>query len=118
MRAFLLTLVTTLAIAAGATHAQRPDFPRVPQPINVTELQRYGDILGLSDGQRLAAEAAYDDYLDEFDPLRREMIEAAVANPQFWGGGEAFTAMLPAFVARVQALDESLLARVDAMLAD
>ena len=75
MRAFLLTVVTTLAIAAGKVHAQRPDSPRVPQPISVTELQRYGDILGLSDGQRLAVEAAYDDYLDEFDPLRREMIE-------------------------------------------
>ena len=46
------------------------------------------------------------------------MIEAAVANPQYARTGEAFTALLPAFVTRVQGLDESFFARIDPMLAD
>lgn len=118
MRLVCAVVVVTLAALPSPSEAQRDDAPRIPQPISVVELGRYGDILGLSDGQRLAVEAAYDDYLDQLDPLRREMIEAAVAHPNWTRTGEDFTALLPAFVARARTADELFFASVDALLAD
>jgi transposase len=116
-------LLAALVIAHGAASQMDTHAPRVPDPIRMAELSRYFALLGLSDEQRFAVEAAYEAYLDDFEPLRREMRELAVKHP-----GRAqrasdrlpretdLIAALPGFIGQVRELDDEFLRRVESMI--
>src|SRR5690349_4155623 len=119
-KAMILACAVGLACMGGdrAAAAPQQDPPRLPQAISTSELQRYGDMLKLSDDQRHAVEIEYERYLDEFEPLRAEMIEVAVRHARYSETEQELTASLPGFVARAQAADEGLFLNVQPLLVE
>jgi hypothetical protein len=96
------------------------EFPRLPQAISASELARFGDLLSLSAEQRSAAERRFEEYLDQFEPLRVQMIEVAVEYP---GEGSdpadrEFLRRVPGFVASVRELDAALFSDIEKLLTD
>ncbi|MCA9295016.1 MAG: hypothetical protein KC983_00835 [Phycisphaerales bacterium] len=63
-----LTAVVAVACCIGPVRGQA--MPGVPDPITTAELREYGDLLGLSDAQRLALEPHHDAYRQRFRELR------------------------------------------------
>ncbi len=112
----VLAVVVMIGISTRSARAQPDERPRIPQPNSVTELARYGEILGVSVAQQVAIEAEYDAYLDDLDPLRVEMIEAAVAAPDERWDNDPLAALLPGFVSRVHAMDDGFFDRIGPML--
>jgi len=60
--------VATLVLLVGRTNAQA--FPGVPEPITTADLREYGDMLGLSDAQRLALQPHHRSYRERYNRLR------------------------------------------------
>lgn len=118
MRGQILSPLLALLLWTSVACAQRPEVPRVPRAITDSQLQKYCDQLALSDEQRHAVELEFERYLDDFEPLRAEMSAAAIQNPKFTETDIELMRELPAFVARTQAADEVLFARMDALMID
>lgn len=118
MHNILLTFIVAIGVVGSSARAQKPDAPRIPQAISDSELHRYSDLLGLSDDQRHAAEGEYERYLDDFEPLRVEMIELAVRYPPYSLSEPVLIKALPGFVAVTRSADEALFARIEPLLID
>ncbi len=113
-------LVTTLVLltlfCSTMVQAQLGDAPRVPRAMSDAQIQRWCDMLGVSDDQRHAIELEFEQYLDDFEPLRTEMADLAVRHPRFGRTDLDLVRQLPALVARTRAADEALFTRIDAIL--
>lgn len=69
-RLMMMVLPAVLAVACCVVPARGQAMPGVPDPITTTELRGYGDLLDLSDAQRLALEPHHDFYRQRFRELR------------------------------------------------
>lgn len=69
----LLVLVTGL-LGFSSNACAQGTMGMLPDPVRTNELMQYGDRLGLSDGQRRAAQTIHDAYLRDFRELREGEI--------------------------------------------
>ncbi len=92
-------------------------FSRLPRPITFTDLDRYGDRLGLSMQQRHLLDAELEQYRGEFAELRDEMIEVAIRYPRMRRSDE-FIRHIPGFVRRTQALDDEFFHAIKPILTE
>lgn len=113
----ILCIAAVVALVSDSVRAA-DEAARVPTPITSADLSRFGDVLRLSDEQRLAAAGLFEEYLDQFEGLRAEMLEIAVQYPRRggWGSDEEFLKRLSPSVANARALDETFFDRVAPLL--
>jgi hypothetical protein len=125
-----LRWIAALACALAATSmAFAQGVPRIlPEPISSRQLSQCAEILGLSPQQRLALEAAHQEYQEEFRRLQEQEIDPFMRDAgnlgrrmRFLSNPKETEAALDGYeklLARVKAVDERLLTAMQSVLTE